>query len=234
MARSGTLFENIMCVCYYEMSTHFIKNLFISIYSNVEKRNDFLKHMRIIIRESVKKMAVPKQKPVDTEVRLRHSVIDHTRHSVVEPRLRHSVTTDLRAHSNMAATSLNLHDNRYSMNLDCEKLTIPELDQRSRTFGDLVDLHDGGGLSLRHTSKNSVNSDTSHGSGAVLVHTSQDPMTYSSKGSLDYVEPSSPVWEKRSGSPSNLDSLSHTRTQSGESRRSMKIHEYYINGATEC
>lgn len=204
--------------------------------------------MRQIIRDSVKRMTVPKCRPAlqdNTQVRLRHSaVISQTRRTHLDStQMRHSVTTDLREDTGAVRQSAKSHtahqpDNRYSMNLDSGRLTLPDPDlqaQRSRTFGDLVDLRDGDVLNIRNASKNSVSSDTSHGSGAVLVYSSQDPIAYSSKGSLTYYgggEPGSPVWEKRSDSLIT-ESMTHSQYKA-DSARNSKIHEIYMNTATEC
>ena len=134
---------------------------FFQYYSNVEKRSEFLKYMRQIIRESVRRMTVPKNKastvPTDNvQLRLRHSNIEQTttRHSAIEStsphHARHSTlsadyyidTAVNNPPTNYAPVPHRLTDNRYSMNLDSEKLTLPDLDTqggRSRTYGDLVD-----------------------------------------------------------------------------------------------
>lgn len=204
----------------------------------MDKRVDFLKYMRLIIRESVKKMTVPKARLPETQLRLRHTAaIDQLRHSMLDGHARHSVTTEGDSSSTTTSSSTNHKiDNRYSMNLDSERLTIPDLDHqggRSRTFGDLVDLTDGHPLSIRNTSINSVDSDASHGSGAKLVYSSQDPVAYSSKGSLDHIEAGSPIWEKRSDG-FVIDNSQISMPSVDDSRRTLKIHELYVNTATEC
>ena len=244
--------------------------------------------MRQIIRESVRRMTVPKNKastvPTDhVQLRLRHSDIEQTttRHSAIESTLphhaRHSTlsadyyidTAVNNPPTNYAPVPHRLTDNRYSMNLDCEKLTLPDLDTqggRSRTYGDLLDLTDS--TILNHCSKTSVSSESGS---ARLIYSSQDPIAYSSRSSLDNgtttnvsaatTTPASPVWQRRSSSTSSDDNTnpstagaaaisnpvtnSHpfsatalsTTTGAAEGvvmRRSLKIHEVYMNTATEC
>ena len=205
-------------------------------YSNVDKRIEFLKFIRLIIRESVKKMAVPKTRIADSESRQRHSAIEHMRHSVLDD-VRQSSTTDSRDSTCTSHSTNHKLDNRYSMNLDSERLTIPDLDHqggRSRTFGDLADLTDGDPLNIRNTSVNSVDSDTSQNSGARLVYSSQDPIAYSSKGSLSYIDSTSPIWEKRESTDDEMLTKISTSTSVSESRRTLRITELYVNTATEC
>ena len=242
--------------------------------------------MRQIIRESVRRMTVPKNKastvPTDNvQLRLRHSNIEQTttRHSAIEStsphHARHSTlsadyyidTAVNNPPTNYASVPHRLTDNRYSMNLDSEKLTLPDLDTqggRSRTYGDLLDLTDS--TILNHCSKTSVSSESGS---ARLIYSSQDPIAYSSRGSLDNgattnvsaqtTTPASPVWQRRSSSTSSDDNTnpstaaaisnpvtnSHpfsaialsTTTGAAEGvvmRRSLKIHEVYLNTATEC
>lgn len=243
--------------------------------------------MRQIIRESVRRMTVPKSKtstvPTDSvQMRLRHSHIEQTtsRHSVIDSVPPHHTrlstlsadyTTDPSAVNNPSSyahtshqiphhTSHRLTDNRYSMNLDSDKLTLPDLDTqggRSRTYGDLLDLTDS--TMLNHCSKTSVGSDG--GSAARLVYSSQDPIAYNSRSSLDNnnsnttTRPQSPVWQRRGSTDYEEGDNSPSLTVSAPvdmsnypppvsapavssegvvMRRSLKIHEVYMNTATEC
>lgn len=189
----------------------------------MDNRSEFLKYIRQTIRDSVRKMTIPKTRHIERE---------SNRH-------RHSVNTDssLSTYHDPEPTShlpvsTKQDNNRHSMNIDVEKLSIPDLHNgRSRTYGDLA--FNDKLLECRNMSRNSVSSDISQGSqgAARLVYSSQDPLSYhSSKSSLDCTD--SPVWQKRSDSSS--ESIENGYRPSADDKRSLRIHGVYIDTATEC
>lgn len=262
---SSLCLSYILVVLFFHLcSEHADLSLCDYVSRDVEKRSEFLKHMRQIIRESVRRMTVPMRKtsaiPTDSlEVRLRHSNIEQTDSSseissVTSRPMRHSVIDNMTyTHTTKPDTR---YDNRYSMNLDSEKLTLPHLDNqggRSRTYGDLLDLNEGTALNHKNLSKTSLGSDVSQGSGAKLVFSSQDPLKYSTKGSYDSMyrdgggadysggTPPSPVWQKRSVNISEDNSsssediiLPRLLLKTIENKGSLKIQKMYIDNATEC
>jgi len=192
-----------------------------------DRRGEFLKHIRQIIRDSVRKMIVPRQRAADNSdaVRLRHS-------ATTESHL--SNRDSLPPSSNNSTSSKGskkLPDNRYSMNLDGERILSSDLQQaRSRTFADLAELEGATTAGLGGaTSKNSVSSDASQGSGARLVHSSQDPLAYASRGSLETGTES--PWERRVEEEAfNFPGA----VRNDNARHSLDLHGIYEQSVTEC
>lgn len=193
-------------------------------YRNVDERSEFLRNIRQAIRDSVKRMAVPKHKSSSKSSRNRHSMNPDS--------ILNYGDNDSQSTSSSSRASGNKHDHRFSMLVDFDRVNIPDLQaSRSRTYGDLIAFNDSQLLGTMSASRNSVSSDVSQSGSARLVHSSQDPIAYSSKTSLDYNDYGTPIWQRRSDSSS--DSLG-SETGLSSLDKSMRLRGEQLNVATEC